>query len=129
VSPPNPTHADVARQTAAAETWIGRLLIAMTYAAVAVLVIGVGLMVVAGISPLAGGPPFDPADLVAELTSLTPAGFLWLGLVVVIATPICRVIGAAISFGLTGQWTMVGVAIAILVVIVAGVVIALTITV
>jgi hypothetical protein len=32
----------------------------------------------AGISPLAGGPPFDPSVLVAELTTLTPAGFLWL---------------------------------------------------
>jgi hypothetical protein len=103
----------LADQAAIAEFRIGRLLIAMTYAAVAVLVVGVGLMVWAGISPLDPGPPFDPAGLVAQLTSLTPAGFLWLGLVIVIATPICRVIGAAISFGMTGQWTMVGIAIAI----------------
>jgi uncharacterized membrane protein len=119
---------DLAKQAATAEFRIGRLLIAMTYAAVAVLVVGVVLMVGAGISPLDPGPAFDPAELVSQLTSLTPAGFLWLGLVIVIATPIVRVIGAAISFGLTRQWTMVAIAIAILIVIASGVVIALTVT-
>jgi len=111
---------------AVAEFRIGRLMIGMTYASVAVLVIGVGLMVAAGISPLAGGPAFDPSQLLAELTSMSPVGFLWLGLVIVIATPIVRVIGAAISYGLASQWTMVAIAIAILVVIVAGVAIAAT---
>jgi uncharacterized membrane protein len=121
-----PEHREMALR---AEFRIGRVMIAMTYVAVAVLVIGVALMVAAGISPLAGGPAFDPADLVAQLASLTPAGFLWLGLVIVIATPIVRVIGAAISFGLTREWAMVAIATAILVVIVVGVVIALTVTV
>jgi uncharacterized membrane protein len=116
-------------QTARAEFRIGRLLIAMTYTSVAILVVGVGLMVAAGISPLSGGPAFDATDLVAELVSRTPAGFLWLGLVVVIATPIVRVIGAAITFGLHRQWIMVAIAIAILVVIATGVAIALAATV
>lgn len=111
---------------AAAEFRIGRLMIGMTYASVAVLVIGVALMVAAGISPLSGGPAFDPTQLIAELVSLSPVGFLWLGLVIVMATPIVRVIGAAISYGLAGQWPMVAVALAILVVIVAGVAIAAT---
>jgi uncharacterized membrane protein len=111
---------------AAAEFRIGRLMIGMTYASVAVLVIGVALMVAAGISPLSGGPAFDASQLVAELTSISPVGFLWLGLVIVIATPIVRVIGAAISYGLAGQWIMVAIAIGILVVIVAGVAIAAT---
>ena len=123
MTPPN------ASQTARAEWRIGRLLIAMTYTSVAILVIGVGLMVAAGISPLAGGPPFDPGDLVAQLQARSPAGFLWLGLIVVIATPIARVIGAALTFGLHRQWIMVGIAIAILVVIAAGVAIALAATV
>jgi len=57
---------------------------------------------------------------------MSPVGFLWLGLVIVIATPIVRVIGAAISYGLASQWTMVAIAVAILVVIVAGVAIAAT---
>lgn len=111
---------------AIAEFRIGRLMIGMTYASVAVLVIGVVLMVAAGISPLSAGPAFDPSQLMAELASLTPVGFLWLGLVIVIATPIVRVIGAAISYGLAGQWPMVAIALAILVVIFAGVAIAAT---
>ena len=115
--------------TPTAEWRIGRSLIVMTYVSVAILVIGVGLMVAAGISPLAGGPAFDLADLPAELAARAPAGVLWVGLIVVIATPIVRVIGAAITFGLGRQWIMVGVAVAILVVIVAGVVIALSTTV
>ena len=111
---------------AIAEFRIGRLMIGMTYASVAVLVVGVALMVAAGISPLSGGPAFDASQLIAELTSISPVGFLWLGLVIVIATPIVRVIGAAISYGLAGQWTMVAIAVAILVVIIAGVAIAAT---
>jgi len=111
---------------ALAEFRIGRLMIAMTYASVAVLVIGVALRVAAGISPLSGGPTIDASQLIAELTSMSPVGFLWFGLVIVIATPIVRVIGAAISYGLASQWTMVAIAVAILVVIVAGVAIAAT---
>jgi len=45
------------------------------------------------------------------------------------STPIVRVIGAALSFGLTGQWVMVAIAIAILVVIATGIVVALAATV
>lgn len=116
-------------QTLAAERTIGRLLIVMTYIAVALLVVGVGLMAVAGISPLAGGPPFDPAAIPAEVAAAMPEGFLWLGLMVVIATPIVRVIGAAIAYGSTAQWTMVAISIAILLVIALGVGIALAATV
>jgi uncharacterized membrane protein len=120
------TDRDLRGVAAVAEFRIGRLMIGMTYTSVVVLVIGVALMVAAGISPLSGGPAFDATQLLAELTSISPVGFLWLGLVIVIATPIVRVIGAAISFGLAGQWTMVAIAVAILVVIVAGVAIAAT---
>ena len=112
--------------TAAAERTIGRLLSAMTYVAVALLIVGVVLMAAAGISPLAGGPAFDPAAIPAELLAGTPAGFLWLGLLAVIATPIVRVIGAAVAYGSTAQWPMVAVSVAILVVITLGVAVALT---
>ena len=127
VDPPAAADDRATRGVAAvAEFRIGRLMIGMTYASVATLIIGVGLMIVAGISPLSGGPAFHPSQLLAELTSLSPVGFLWLGLVTVIATPIVRVIGAAISYGLAAQWTMVAIAIAILLVIVTGVAIAAT---
>jgi uncharacterized membrane protein len=93
---------------------IGRLLIGVTYLAAILLTIGVLLMVVSGISPLSGGPALDPAALLTDLLTLTPAGFLWLGLLAVIATPISRVIAAAVAFGRAGDRVMVGVAVGIL---------------
>jgi uncharacterized membrane protein len=99
------------------ERTLGRLLIGLTYVATALLVVGVLLMLASGISPLSGGPQLDPAALPIDLMTLTPAGFLWLGLLAVIATPIGRVIAAAVGFARTGEHGMVGVAVGILVVI------------
>ena len=92
---------------------IGRLLIAVTYVAGGMLLIGVLLMLVGGISPLSGGPQLDITTLVADLASLQPAGFLWVGLITVIATPITRVIAAAVGFAVTGERQMVFIAVAI----------------
>ena len=101
---------------------LGRLLIGMTYVAVALLVVGVGLMIVNGISPLAGGPPFDPALIWEELRDGDPVAFLWLGLIVVIATPITRVTVSAVGFAREGQWRMVGIAAGIMAIILVGIV-------
>jgi uncharacterized membrane protein len=107
------------------ERRLGRLLIVVTYVAVALLAIGVGLLLVAGISPLAGGPPLDPAGLLADLLALDPAGFLWLGILVVIATPLSRVVGAAAGFIGRGERLMAVVSVAILGVIALSVLTAL----
>jgi uncharacterized membrane protein len=104
-----------------AERRIGRLLIALTYVSVALLVIGVALLLAAGVSPLAGGPALDLATLGAQVLALVPAGFLWLGLVAVIATPISRVVAAAVAYGRAGDWSMVGIAVGILGIIAVGV--------
>lgn len=96
---------------------IGRLLIRVTYVAVALLAIGVVLLLAAGISPLAGGPALDLASLVDGLASLDPASFLWLGLLAVIATPVSRVVAAGISFARDGDRAMTVASVAILVVI------------
>jgi uncharacterized membrane protein len=107
------------------DRFIGRLLIAVTYVAVVLLSIGVVLLLVNGISPLAGGPQLDLGDLVAELAALDPAAFLWLGILAVIATPLSRVVAAAIGFARLGDRLMVAVAIGILAVISLGVATAL----
>lgn len=112
-------HRDSLRHVA--ERRIGRLLIGMTYVSVVLLVIGVVLLVAAGVSPLAGGPSLDLGSLAAELLALGPAGFLWLGLVAVIATPILRVVAAAGAYGRSGDWAMVGIAVGILGIIAVGV--------
>jgi len=104
------------------ETRIGKLLVGATYLAVALLVVGVLLMAANGISPLADAPTFEPGAIVAGLTTLQPTSFLWLGLAVVIATPISRVIVALVGYARTGDRLMVAVSIAILVVITVGVV-------
>jgi uncharacterized membrane protein len=103
------------------ERRIGRTLVVLTYVAVALLVAGVVLMLANGISPLDPSPAFDPATIVADIVALRPVGFLWLGLLVVLATPIVRVAGAGIGYALDRQWSMVLVAMGILTVIAVGV--------
>jgi uncharacterized membrane protein len=100
---------------------IGRLLIVVTYVAVALLSVGVVLLLMAGLSPLSGGPQLDLAQLGADLVALDPAAFLWLGILTVIATPLSRVVAAAIGFARLGDRLMVAVAIGILAVITLGV--------
>jgi uncharacterized membrane protein len=110
------------RRARAYESLIGRMIIVTTYAAVALLAVGVVLMVNAGISPLDGGPRLDPGAIIADVSRLDPAGFLWLGLIAVVATPVARVIAAAIAAARLGDRGLLGVAVAILVVIGLGVV-------
>jgi uncharacterized membrane protein len=57
----------------------------------------------------------------AQLTRLDPAGFLWLGLLAVIATPVSRVLLAGFAYLRDGDWSMVGIALAILAIIAVGV--------
>ena len=66
----------------------------------------------AGISPLdPGWPPLDVAAIPSDLLALRPEGFLWLGLLVTIATPLLRVmaIDASASPGrASGGWCCLG---------------------
>ena len=114
---------------AAAEHVIGRLLIGMTYIAVGLLVVGVILMIANGISPRSAGPGLDLATLGSGLLALDPDAFLWLGLLVVVATPIGRVTFAAIAYARQTDWLMVGIAFGILAIIAIGVGSALAVTV
>jgi uncharacterized membrane protein len=121
------TPADVAQvdkvaSARAFERRIGRQLVAATYIAVGLLVIGVVLMIVNGISPLDDAPTFAPGAIIEDIVTLQPTGFLWLGLAFVIATPISRVIVALVSYLRTGDRLMVVVSVGILVVITVGVV-------
>ena len=104
------------------ETRIGRLLVGATYLAVGLLIVGVALMIANGISPLADPPTFEPGAIVSGLTTLQPTAFLWLGLAVVIATPISRVLVALVGYARTGDRLMVAVSLGVLVVITVGVV-------
>ena len=99
------------------ERSIARLLTIGTYASVALLVMGVLLMLATGVAPRSGGPAFDLRKLVPDLLALRPAGFIWLGLVAVVATPAARVLAALIGYARRRDRTMAIVAALILVVI------------
>jgi uncharacterized membrane protein len=106
------------------EQSIARLLTIGTYASIGLLAIGVVLMAMGGIAPLSGGPAFDAGRLVPDLLALRPDGFLWLGLIVVVATPAGRVIASLIGYARRGERTMVAIAGLILAVIGLSVVLA-----
>jgi uncharacterized membrane protein len=100
---------------------LGRLLIVVTDVAVVLLVVGLFLMVLDRIGPLSGGPRLDPGSLPADLLALKPSAFLWLGILVVLATPVSRVIVAAFAYARRGDRAMVAISVAILVVIVSAI--------
>ncbi len=103
---------------------IARLLTYGTYVSVGLLGIGTILMFAGRIAPLAGGPPFQPELIVDDVVHLRAAGFMWLGLVAVIATPTARVVAALIGFVRRGERTMALVSALILAVIALSVVLA-----
>lgn len=103
------------------ERTIGRILTVLTYSAVALLTVGLILMFAAGIAPTAAWPALDPISLPRRVLAGEPAAFLWLGLLVVIATPIVRVVVAAVAYVSGREWRMLAVSIGILTVIAVGV--------
>jgi uncharacterized membrane protein len=117
----DPAHPSGARL----EQSIARLLTVGTYAAIALLAIGFALMVATGVSPLSGGPRFDVTAIPGDLLALRPTGFLWLGLLVVVATPAARVLASLVGFAQRGERRMVVVAALILLVIALSVVTAI----
>ena len=104
------------------ESSIGRLLTIGTYVSVGLIAIGTVLLIGSGRSPLDAAPALDPARLIPDLSGLQPAGFLWLGMLGVVATPAARVAAALVGFSRSGEQRMALVAAAILVVIAIGVV-------
>jgi uncharacterized membrane protein len=105
------------------EHTIARLLTIGTYLSIALLVIGLGLRLATG-GGASAGPAFDLTRLVPDLFALTPEGFLWLGLLVVVATPAARVVASLVGYLRRGEPRMAIVAALILLVIAASVVLA-----
>lgn len=103
------------------EVALAHVLAAGTYASIALVGIGSVLLLAGGGSPLQGGPPLAFATIAADLAALRPAGFLWLGIVGVLATPALRVLRAGLGFWRRGEQAMALVAILVLAVIAFGV--------
>ena len=103
---------------------VARLLAIGTYLSVALLAIGVVLLALAGRSPLdATTQPFDLGRIPADLLAGRPEGFLWLGLVAAIATPLARVATSLVGYIRGGERRMIAIATAILVVVAIAVVV------
>ena len=103
------------------ERAIARLLTGGTYVSIAVLAVGTAMMLAGGVQPLGGGPRFDLGEVGDDLLHLRAAGFLWLGLVAVIATPAARVAASLVGYLRGGEPRMTVVAALILAVIVLSV--------
>ena len=102
---------------------VGRLLTIGTNAAVLLLAIGCVLLFAQRIDPLAGGPPLEPGLIIDDITHLQPAGFMWLGLLTLLLTPIARVVVSFFGYVSRGERTMAVVSVLILVVIATSIVI------
>jgi uncharacterized membrane protein len=94
-----------------------------TYVSVALIAVGSVLLLASGGSPIDGGPPFDLSSIPADIAALRPAGFLWLGILGVLATPALRVGRALLGFARRGEQRMVAVSALVLGVIAVGVVV------
>ena len=108
------------------EVLIGRVLRIGTYTAMALVLIGVVLMTLGGIDPLAtASQPFDLAIVVDDVIALRAAGFLWLGIVLVIALPVGRVLLELAGAIAHRDASMIAVAVGILIVVGVAILVAL----
>jgi uncharacterized membrane protein len=92
-----------------------------TYVSVALIAAGAVLLLATGHSPIEGGPPLSLADIPGDLIALRPAGYLWLGILGVLATPGLRVVRALVGFARRNERSMVATSIGVLLVIAVGV--------
>ncbi len=111
--------------TPALDRRIARLLTAGTYLSIGLLAIGVVLMAIHGVSPLDPSPTFGLDRIPTDIVALKPEGFLWLGLLVTLATPLVRVAVSLHGYLVGGERRMAAVSVAILAVVTVGVVIGL----
>ncbi len=101
---------------------IARLLGVGTYVSVALLGIGVVALLATGQSPVEGTPlPLDLGRIPADILAFRPEGFLWPGIIVMIATPAARVTASLVGYARSREWGMAIVAFLILCVIAVGV--------
>jgi uncharacterized membrane protein len=105
------------------EVAIAHVLQLGTYVSVGLIAIGSLLLVGGGISPVSGGPPLTIDQVAADVVALRPAGFLWLGILGVLATPAIRVLRALLGFWRRGERSMAVVSLLVLLVIGFGVIV------
>jgi uncharacterized membrane protein len=118
------THPSSSDTAYAMEAAVARLLVVGTWLAMGLVLVGVILMLATGVDPLDHGavPPFHLAAIPGEILALEPAGFLWAGIVIIIALPIGRVVVSGLGFLAARDLRMAGISLAVLVVVLLSVV-------
>ena len=106
------------------ERSIGRVLSIGIYLSIALLAIGFVVLIASGGEPRTADPGFDPSRLLGDLIAGRAIGFVWLGLVAVVATPSLRVAASFVGYLRRGERDMAIVAALILVVIASSVIVA-----
>jgi uncharacterized membrane protein len=103
----------------AIETVVARMLVIGTWVAVGLILVGVLGMIAAGIDPMAHPPvpAFDPGAIPGDLVALRPAGFIWTGILVVMALPIGRVVVAGAGFYAAGERRLALISVLVIVVV------------
>ena len=83
---------------------VSRLLSRGTYLIIGLVALGTVMALAAGRRPLERpGPRFDGLELIYDLFSLRPEGFLWLGLALTVALPTARTATAFAGFLRRGE--------------------------
>jgi uncharacterized membrane protein len=94
---------------------VSRVLVVGLLAAVALLLVGVILTLARS-----GVPPHHETsvpDLPRAVAALEPGGFFDLGLLVLLATPVVRVVALLVAFARRRQWLFSGISVVVLVVL------------
>jgi len=101
--------------------------VAGTWTAMVLVIAGVVLMFATGVDPMAHGgiPPYSLTAIPGQLLALEPEGFLWLGITLIIALPIGRVIVAGFGFLAVRDMRLVLISVAVLLVVLVSVVAAM----
>ena len=122
-----PAPVATARETAARlESLAARLLTWGTRVAMALILVGVVGMALTGVDPIsATAPGFSLAAIPGLTLSLQPEGFLWAGLVVLVALPLGRVVVSGAGFLAAGDRRLALVSVLVILVIGISVVAAL----
>ena len=109
------------------ESLIARLLVVGLWLAMGLILVGVALMLATGTDPFDHGaiPPFDLAQIPSEMLALQPAGFLWAGIVLIVALPVGRVMVAGVGFLAVHDRRMALISLLVLLVVLASIVAAI----
>jgi uncharacterized membrane protein len=102
---------------------VGLALSAATVLSVLLLGLAVAAMIAGGVQPLTDSwPEFDPKRLGSDLEAGRADGWLWLGLIAVILTPVIRVAASLLSFAAVRDGRQAAIALTVLAIMLLSVV-------